>query len=97
MTSRELTSDFDFWSRGRLCMAVMHIPMKFGAYIFIYETSFVVRTSYKNFVMIRYLVFKLYKDLNFFSFRLESPIHAPKILVFWGFYPQSLGVHRSDP
>jgi len=35
--------------------------------------------------------------LNFFSFRLESPIHAPKISVFGRFYPQSLGVHRSDP
>jgi len=59
MTSREFTSGFDFWSRGRLCMAVMHIPIKFGAYIFIHEALFVVRTSYKNFVMIRYLVFKL--------------------------------------
>jgi len=38
-----------------------------------------------------------YKDLNFFSFRLESPIHAPKISVFGGFYPQNLGAHRSDP
>jgi len=35
MTSRELTSGFDFWSRGHLCMAVVHLPMKFGAYIFI--------------------------------------------------------------
>jgi len=35
MTSRELTSGFDFWSRGHLCMVVMHLPMKFGAYIFI--------------------------------------------------------------
>ena len=35
MTSRELTSGFDFWSRGHLRMAVMHLPMKFGAYIFI--------------------------------------------------------------
>jgi len=35
MTSRELTSGFDFWSRGHLRMAVMHIPVKFGAYIFI--------------------------------------------------------------
>jgi len=34
MTSRELTSGFDFWSRGHVCMAVMHIPMKFGADIF---------------------------------------------------------------
>jgi len=31
MTSRELTSGFGFWSRGHLCMAVMHLPMKFGA------------------------------------------------------------------
>ena len=33
MTSRELTSGFEFWSRGRghLRMAVMHLPVKFGA------------------------------------------------------------------
>jgi len=31
MTSRELTSGFDFRSCGRLYMAVMHLPMKFGA------------------------------------------------------------------
>jgi len=35
MTSRELTSGFDFWSRGHLCMAMMHLSMKFGANIFI--------------------------------------------------------------
>ena len=35
MSSRKLTSCFDFWSRGRLCMAVTHLPMKFGADIFI--------------------------------------------------------------
>jgi len=35
MTSRELTSGFDFWSRGHLRMAMMHLPVKFGADIFI--------------------------------------------------------------
>ena len=35
MTLRELTSGFDFWSRGHLRMAVMHLPVKFGADIFI--------------------------------------------------------------
>jgi len=35
MTSRELTSGSDFWSRGHLRMAVMHLPIKFGADIFI--------------------------------------------------------------
>ena len=35
MTSRELTSRFDFWSRGHLRIAVMHVPVKFGADIFI--------------------------------------------------------------
>ena len=35
MTSRELTSGFDFWSRGHLRMAVIHLPVKFGADIFI--------------------------------------------------------------
>jgi len=35
MTSCELTSGCDFWSRGYLCMAVVHLPMKFVADIFI--------------------------------------------------------------
>ena len=35
MTSRELTSGFDFWSRGHLRMAMMHLHIKFGADIFI--------------------------------------------------------------
>jgi len=35
MTLRELSSGFDFWSRGHLCMAVMHLHIKFGAYIVI--------------------------------------------------------------
>jgi len=35
MTSRELISGFDFWSRGHLRMAVMHLLVKFGADIFI--------------------------------------------------------------
>jgi len=35
MTSRELTSGFNFWSRGHLCVSSVHLPMKFGADIFI--------------------------------------------------------------
>ena len=35
MTSREITSGFDFWSRGHLRMAVMHLLVKFGADIYI--------------------------------------------------------------
>ena len=35
MTSRELTSGFDFWSRDHLYMASVHLSMKFGAGIFI--------------------------------------------------------------
>ena len=35
MTSRELTSDYDFWSRGHLGMPVMHLPVNFGVDIFI--------------------------------------------------------------
>jgi len=35
MTSRELTSGFDFWPRGHLRMAVMHLTIKFDAGIFI--------------------------------------------------------------
>ena len=35
MTSRELTSGFDYLSRGHLRMVVMHLHVKFGADIFI--------------------------------------------------------------
>jgi len=35
MKSRELISGFNFWSRGHLCMSSVHLPMKFGADIFI--------------------------------------------------------------
>jgi len=35
MTSRELTSGFDFWSRGHFRMAVVHLPIKYGADVFI--------------------------------------------------------------
>ena len=35
MTSRELTSGFDFWSRGHLHMAVIHLRIKFGTDMFI--------------------------------------------------------------
>jgi len=35
MTSRELTSGIDFWSRGHLRVAVMHLHVKYGAEIFI--------------------------------------------------------------
>ena len=35
MTSRELTSGFDFWSRGHLRVAMVHLHMTFGADIFI--------------------------------------------------------------
>ena len=35
MTSLKVTSGFDLWSRGHLCMAVLHLHIKFGADIFI--------------------------------------------------------------
>jgi len=35
MTSRELTSVSTFRSLGDLCVGVMHLPIKFGADIFI--------------------------------------------------------------
>ena len=35
MTSRESTSGFDFLSRSHLRMAVMHLPIKFGADMFV--------------------------------------------------------------
>ena len=35
MTSRELTSGFDFWSRAHLRVAVVHLHIKYGADIFI--------------------------------------------------------------
>jgi len=37
MTSRELTSGFDFWSRDYLRVVVMHLHIKCGADIFIHS------------------------------------------------------------
>ena len=144
-TSRELTSGFNFWSRGHLRIAVMqlckvplqcyswqchsnlyifnnnnnnnNLPIKFGADIFIqsgvidifpkskmaaaaildllgshgttHEGVFMVRTPCKNFVVIGWVVFSL--------FRLESPIHAPKISVFGGFTPKFRGTLFRPP
>ena len=47
MTSRELTSGFDFWSRGHLRMAVMHLPIKFGAENFIQSEDICVFPKFK--------------------------------------------------
>ena len=47
MTSRELTSGFDFWSRGHLRMAVMHLPVKFGADIFMQSGVIDISVKFK--------------------------------------------------
>jgi len=47
MTSRELTSGFDFWSRGHLRMAVAHLYIKFGADIFILSGVIVIFPKFK--------------------------------------------------
>jgi len=47
MTSRELTSGFDFWSRGHLRMAVMHLPIKFGADTFIQSGVIAIFPKFK--------------------------------------------------
>jgi len=39
MTSRELTSGFDSWSCGYHRMDMMHLPIKFGADIFIHSNG----------------------------------------------------------
>jgi len=47
MTSRELTSGFDFWSRGHLRMAVVNFHIKFGTYIFIQSGVIVIFPKFK--------------------------------------------------
>ena len=124
MTSRELTSGFDIWSRGHFCMAVMHLPMKFGADSFIQSGVIDIFPKLKMAAAVILDLFgwtvgpltkrhswcvppvKICHDLLgsfqviriwIFLFRLESPIHVPKISVFGGFYTQNLGAHSSDP
>jgi len=43
----KLTSGFDFWSRGHLRMAVMHLHIKFGADIFIQSGVIVIFQKFK--------------------------------------------------
>jgi len=52
MTSRELTSGFDFWSSGHLRVAVMHLPITFGADIFIESGVIVIFPKFKKFKLI---------------------------------------------
>ena len=47
MTSRELTSNFDFWSPGHLRIAVVHLPIKFGADILIQSGGIVIFPKFK--------------------------------------------------
>jgi len=47
MTSRKLTSGFDFWSRGHLRVAVVHLHIKFGADIFIQSGVIVIFPKFK--------------------------------------------------
>jgi len=48
MTSLKLTSDFDFWSRGHLCMAVVHLPIKFGVDIYIQSRVIDISLKFKT-------------------------------------------------
>jgi len=64
MTSRELTSGFDFWSRGHLRMTVMHLHIEFGADIFIQSGVIDIFLKFKmataailDFQIIRILLF----------------------------------------
>ena len=47
MTSRELTSGFDLWSRGHLRMAVMHLHIKISADIFIQSGVIEIFSKFK--------------------------------------------------
>jgi len=47
MTSRQLTSGFDFWSRGHLRMAVVHLHITFGTDIFIQSGGIVIFPKFK--------------------------------------------------
>ena len=48
MTSRELTSGINFWSRGHLRMALVRLPIKFGANIFIQSGVIDIFTKIKD-------------------------------------------------
>ena len=47
MTSRELTSGFEFWSGGHLRMPVVHLPIKFGVDICIQSRAIGIFPKFK--------------------------------------------------
>ena len=72
MTSRELTSGFDFWSRGHLRMAVAHLPVKFGADIIIHSGVIDIFPKFKmaaaailDFQIMRILTFRRVDSVAF--------------------------------
>ena len=75
----------DIFPKLKMAAAVI-LDLLGGTYGTIHEGSFVVLTSCKiSSWSAKYV--SSYKDLNFFSFRLESNIHDPKFHFFGGFTP----------
>ena len=62
MTSRKLTSGFDFSLRGHLRMAVMHLHITFGADIFIQSGVIVIFSEIQDGGR-RHLGFSVYVNL----------------------------------
>ena len=87
--SRKLTSGFDFWSRGHLRMAVMHLPVKFGA-----EYLYPVRSYLQHFVLswensysVQRYLFYVYRKLIVKGHRqiLKSLIYLYPVRSYWHF------------
>jgi len=62
MTSRELTSGFEFWSGGYLRMAVVHLPIIFGVDICIQSRVIDIFSEIKD-GGCRHLGFSVYVNL----------------------------------
>ena len=83
---------FDFKDGGRLpcwicftCVGTTH------------EEYLVVFVTVQNFVVIQRSNFDSMQILIFCTLTLKMPIHAPKIRVFGGFYPQNGEQYVRDP
>jgi len=77
MTSRELTSGFDFWSRGHLHMASMHIPIKYKADIFIQSRVIDIFSTFGH------VVISAWTWCSFLWNLVQISLSMPELLTFF--------------
>ena len=72
MTSRELTSGFEFWSCGHMRMAVLHLLVKFDADIFIQSGVIDIFPKFKMAVQISNFTLSTHRNGQIHTLKIQD-------------------------